>query len=163
MDAEATLSQLDLATVNQIERLAPFGMGNPRPVFCATRVDLAETPKPLGNSGRHLSAQLSQHGKRLRAVAFGHAEEWLPELEQINAPVDLAFRPVINEYRGFRKVELHLVDWRRHQVDVPAQDPVAGAPAATENASREIPAPHFNSPVMASSPKIAGSRPGADD
>ncbi|MCA9133416.1 MAG: single-stranded-DNA-specific exonuclease RecJ [Planctomycetales bacterium] len=114
-DAEAALGQLDLAVLEQVELLAPFGMGNPRPLFCAVGVELVEPPKLLGESGRHMSAQLSQHGKRLRAVAFGQAEEWLPQLTDLTQRIDLAFRPVINDYRGFRKVELHLVDWRMHR------------------------------------------------
>ncbi len=114
-DAEAALGQLDVTVLNQVEQLAPFGMGNPRPLFCAMGVELAEAPKLLGESGRHLSVQLSQHGNRLRAVAFGQAEEWLPKLSEVETLIDLAFRPVINEFRGYRKVELHLVDWRVHQ------------------------------------------------
>ena len=60
---------------------------------------------------------LSQFGKRIRAVAFGHAEEWMPEFEKLDedATIDIAFRPVINEFRGFRKVEIQLTDWRLHQ------------------------------------------------
>ena len=73
----------------------------------------------LGNSGRHLSLKLSQYASRMRGVAFGQAEEWLPKLEQLESAIDLAFRPVINEFGGFRKVEMQLVDWR-----LPAPDPV---------------------------------------
>ncbi len=40
IDAEATLSQLTLKTVEQIEQLAPFGNGNPRPILCASGVTL---------------------------------------------------------------------------------------------------------------------------
>lgn len=134
-DAEATLDQLDLATVSQIERLAPFGMGNPRPMFCALGVELVEPPKPLGSSGRHLSLQLSQFGRRVRAVAFGQAEEWLPQLEQVNSLIDLAFRPVMNEFRGFRKVEMHLTDWRIHQSDA------TGSPGFSD---ASVGAPHFS-------------------
>jgi single-stranded-DNA-specific exonuclease len=51
----------------------------------------------------------------MRALAFGRAEEWLADLQQNHEqPLDLAFRPVINEFRGYRTVELHLVDWRLH-------------------------------------------------
>jgi single-stranded-DNA-specific exonuclease len=114
-DAEAAFGQIDLNVLTQVEQLAPFGMGNPRPIFCAMGVEIAELPKPLGQTGRHLSVQLSQHGKLMRGVAFGQAEEWLPELATCCTPIDLAFRPVINEYRGFRKVEIHLVDWRAQQ------------------------------------------------
>ncbi len=114
-DAEAPLGHFDLSVMSQVELLAPFGMGNPRPVFCAIGVELAEAPKLMGESGRHMSLQLSQHGHRMRGVAFGQAEEWLPKMISIDGKLDLAFRPVINEFRGYRKVELQLVDWRAHQ------------------------------------------------
>jgi single-stranded-DNA-specific exonuclease len=119
-DAEVPLGQFDLSVMNQVELLAPFGMGNPRPVFCAVGVELTEAPKLMGESGRHMSLQLVQFGHRMRGVAFGQAEEWLPELSRIDGKLDLAFRPVINEFRGYRKVELHLVDWRVHQPDAVA-------------------------------------------
>ena len=119
-DAEVPLGQFDLSVMNQVELLAPFGMGNPRPVFCAVGVELTEAPKLMGDSGRHMSLQLVQYGHRMRGVAFGQAEEWLPELSRIEGKLDLAFRPVINEFRGYRKVELHLVDWRVHQPDAVA-------------------------------------------
>lgn len=119
-DAEVPLGQFDLSVMNQVELLAPFGMGNPRPVFCAVGVELIEAPKLMGDSGRHMSLQLVQFGHRMRGVAFGQAEEWLPELSRIDGKLDLAFRPVINEFRGYRKVELHLVDWRVHQPDAVA-------------------------------------------
>jgi single-stranded-DNA-specific exonuclease len=118
VDAEAALQHLDLATMQQLELLAPFGMGNPRPLFCATGVTLS-SPKLLGTSGKHLSVTLLQHGKQMRAVAFGQAEEWLPEFERLSSPIDVVFRPVINEFRGFRKVEMHLIDWRLQDATVP--------------------------------------------
>lgn len=121
LDAEATLDQIDLGTVGQIEKLAPFGMENPRPIFCALEVKVEEA-KSMGATGRHLAVQFSQFGKKIRAVAFGQADEWLADLEKLNQPVDIAFRPVINEFRGFRKVELHLVDWRPHSTGAPADN-----------------------------------------
>ncbi|MHB8973158.1 MAG: single-stranded-DNA-specific exonuclease RecJ [Pirellulaceae bacterium] len=111
IDAEAPFSQLTLRTVEQIEQMAPFGAGNPRPVLCASRVALAEPPKRMGGGERHLSARLSQHGVALRSVAFGQGD-WAEELEQLTGPLDVAYRPVINDFRGRRTVELHIVDWR---------------------------------------------------
>jgi single-stranded-DNA-specific exonuclease len=119
-DAEASLSQLDLTTMLQIEQLAPFGMQNSRPLFCSLGVQIVDQPRMLGNSGKHMSLQLSQHGKRMRAVAFGQAEEWFEKLQNLGEqPIDLAFRPVINSHRGYRNVEIHLVDWRIHQSATP--------------------------------------------
>jgi len=111
VDAEAPLSQLTLNTVQEIEQLAPFGYGNPRPVLCASGVGLAEPPRRMGSSERHLSVKVQQHGVTLRAVAFGQGEA-ADELAKIDGPLDIAFRPVINEFRGRRNVEMHLVDWR---------------------------------------------------
>jgi len=65
----------------------------------------------MGASGRHLSVKLSQHNVTLRAVAFGGGD-WAEELTALKGPIDVAFRPVINTFRGRRSVELHMVDWQ---------------------------------------------------
>ena len=111
IDAEAPLSAFTLDVVNQLERLAPFGHGNGRPLLCASGVKLADSPKPIGASGQHLSMRLAQHDVTLRAVAFGGGER-AEELAGLSGSLDVAFRPVINTFRGRRSVELHLVDWR---------------------------------------------------
>ena len=59
----------------------------------------------------NISAKLMQHGAPMRAVAFGHGD-WVDELAQIDAPLDVAYRPVINDFRGRQSVEIQLVDWR---------------------------------------------------
>ena len=94
--------------MRQFERLSPFGHGNSRPLLCTTGVRLAGPPKALGSSGHHLAMMLSQQGVTLRAVAFGGGE-WAGELAAVEGPFDVAFRPVINEFRGRQSVEIHLV------------------------------------------------------
>jgi single-stranded-DNA-specific exonuclease len=80
---------------------------------------MVSMPKLLGTSGKHLSVQLTQHGKQMRAIAFGNAEEWMPHFEQLTSPIDVVFRPVVNEFRGFRKVEMQLIDWREQESHIP--------------------------------------------
>lgn len=111
LDAETPLSAITQQTVRQIESLAPFGPGNRRPMLCATDVSLVEPPKRIGAGGHHLSMRLSQHGINIRGVAFGGGE-WEERLCSLNQPFSIAFRPVINEYRGRRSVEIHIADWR---------------------------------------------------
>lgn len=113
IDVEAPLSQLTVSTVYEIEKLAPFGEGNPRPLICTNRVELAEPPKRMGAGERHLAVRFQHNSTKIRAVAFGKGE-WADELAQHKGPVDIAYRPVINEFNGMRRVELHLVDWRPH-------------------------------------------------
>ncbi len=114
IDGEAPFSSLTARAVREIERMAPFGQGNPRPVLCTTDVRLAEPPKKIGSGERHLSLKLIQHQTTFRAVAFGGGE-WADALAALDGPIDVAFRPVINDFRGKQNVELHLVDWQTPQ------------------------------------------------
>ncbi|MEZ6101191.1 MAG: single-stranded-DNA-specific exonuclease RecJ [Pirellulaceae bacterium] len=111
IDAEAPLLQLTLSTVTQIEQLAPFGQANPRPVLCAMGVSLDGPPRRMGSGERHMTATFRQHSVSVRGVAFGQGD-WVEQMEQTPGAIDIAYRPVINEFRGRRNVEIHLVDWR---------------------------------------------------
>ena len=112
IDAEARLGQLTIRTLNELEKLAPFGQGNPRPLMCASNVKLGREPKTMGKEDRHLDLQLVQQDVRIRAVGFGKGE-WIQDLANNGDDFDFAFKPVINEFNGYRKVELHLVDYRK--------------------------------------------------
>lgn len=111
IDAEAPLSALTMQAVSHIEQLAPFGQGNRRPLVCATGVELAEPPKRIGGGGRHLSLKLKQGGAAMRGVAFGGGD-WFDELAGAGGPLSVAFRPIINDFGGRRRVELQIADWR---------------------------------------------------
>jgi single-stranded-DNA-specific exonuclease len=116
IDAEVGFGELTMQTVSELERLAPFGQSNPRPLLCASGVTLAGAPQKIGGGGRHLSLKLVQHGVALRGVAFGGGD-WAEELAAASGPLAVAFRPIINDFRGRRTVELQLADW---QVSQPA-------------------------------------------
>ncbi len=111
VDAETPLAALTHQTVRQIESLAPFGHGNERPILCTTDVRLAEPPRRIGSTGRHLSLRLEQHGVALRAVAFGGGD-WEQDLNEAAGPLAVAFKPIINNFRGRQSVEMQLADWR---------------------------------------------------
>lgn len=115
IDVETPLVHLTLTAMNQIEKMAPFGQGNSRPLLCTRRVELAEPPKKIGAGERHLSIKLQHLGTAIRGVAFGKAE-WADELQAVGGLLDVAYRPVINEFRGRRNVEIQLVDWRPAEV-----------------------------------------------
>lgn len=118
VEAETPLAALTCQTVGQLEQLAPFGHGNRRPTLATTDVRLASPPRRMGGAGRHLSVELEQHGVRLRGVAFGQGD-WEEPLGRVTGPLSIAFRPMINTFRGWPSVELHLDDWK------PAEKPAA--------------------------------------
>lgn len=111
IDAEAPLAQLNLKTVQQIETMEPFGAGNPRPTLMCQDVSLAEPARRMGPGDRHLTVRFDQGGRKIRGVAFG-AGDWCDEINACESSLQLVYRPVINDFNGFRSVEVHLVDWR---------------------------------------------------
>ncbi|MDR1958118.1 MAG: single-stranded-DNA-specific exonuclease RecJ [Planctomycetaceae bacterium] len=111
IDAEFPLSVFQTDIVRQMEALAPFGQANKRPVLCTCKVALTETAKTMGQDNRHFTATFRQGEQKKRAVAFGEAD-WVEPMNSHNGPIDIAFHPVINEFRGVSNVELQLLDWR---------------------------------------------------
>ncbi len=101
---------LSLENVRELERLEPFGNGNPRPLFCFSDV-LLESAEAVGN-GRHLRVRLRVGGSHLEGIFFGHTAQELGV--RTGARVDAAFTPQINDFRGHVSVQLLLSALRPH-------------------------------------------------
>ena len=124
IDAEVRLCDVTSHAVKELDRLSPFGHQNPRPVFAASRVELAEPPKKMGEGERHLSLRVRHHNTTLRAVAFTRAD-WAEPIAGLRGPFSISFAPRINRFRGNESVELQLIDWRPD-----AAAPASGPPSA---------------------------------
>jgi single-stranded-DNA-specific exonuclease len=87
--------------------LAPFGAGNPRPVFAARSVEIIDGPRKLKE--RHLKMTLKQDGRIFRAIAWRAAERH-DYLVDHKAAIDVAFSLEQNEFNGATYLELSLSD-----------------------------------------------------
>ena len=75
-DAELCFSDLTPAFFSAYERLAPFGNGNPEPVFLLRGLRLCAPVKVLKD--RHLALQFAQNGSRSwRATAWSRRTNWV--------------------------------------------------------------------------------------
>jgi single-stranded-DNA-specific exonuclease len=92
--------------------LAPFGAGNPRPVFAARRVEIIDGPRKLKE--RHLKMALKQDGRIFRAVAWRAAERH-DYLTEHKAALDVAFSLEQNQYNGQTTVELTVADLKKSE------------------------------------------------
>ncbi len=68
------LPQLTLQTAQELSLLAPYGEGNPQPVFLAHDIDLTDV-ETMGRDGAHLRANAEQEGRSVRLVAFGRGKD----------------------------------------------------------------------------------------
>lgn len=105
IDALVTAAELSEETVNALQKLAPFGMGNPEPIFamrgqqCSPRVLQNKT---AGEPG-HLKLTL-EGAPMFDIIGFRQAEK----AELTNKPIDLAFKVDVDEFRGVRRLSLKL-------------------------------------------------------
>lgn len=113
-DEALPLSELTLASVAQLKLLAPFGAGNPEPVYRFDGVRLSELRR-MGQDGRHVSARAVQDRATLRVVGFGFGERF--EELQAAGRWTLIARPSVHSYRGMESVELMLDDvWNEEKL-----------------------------------------------
>lgn len=115
IDGFVDLADLSLDLVEQIERLAPFGPGNP-PLVLASRGLVLAAHSPLGRYKEHLQAIVEdEHGASQRVVWWQGAGEPLPE-----GRFDLAYTVRASDYRGQRSVQVEWVDARLTEALLPA-------------------------------------------
>jgi len=96
VDAVVRGTELTLDLCAELERLAPFGLGNPGVTLLAVGCELSE----LGavGEGKHLKLAVKADGARSGAIAFGHGSQ----LNRYRRPVryDVAFKLAANHWNG---------------------------------------------------------------
>ena len=102
LDAQATLAQLDEEFFFHLNRLRPFGPGNPLPVLACLKTQCLDS-WIVGQD--HVKLRLSQNGKIMTAIAFDQAG-WHP----LQGSFDVALSPRISFYQGRPQPELQVVD-----------------------------------------------------
>ncbi len=109
IDEYLSLDELSLELAGQIERLAPFGAGNP-PLTLATRnLELANSQK-IGKTQEHVKLTVRDEAGTLASVLWwGGADLDLPSPE---GRFDLAYTLRANDFKGQPQVSLELVDFR---------------------------------------------------
>ncbi|MDO5554194.1 MAG: DHHA1 domain-containing protein [Planctomycetia bacterium] len=125
IDGEYPLATVTAALLHDLERMAPFGSGNARPVFATYGVSVVNQASRMGKAkgvspserdikGPHFTARFRQYQDERRAIAFRKGD-WA---DQINAHLaanpevtfDIAYQIVFSDYSG--QAELRLLDWR---------------------------------------------------
>jgi single-stranded-DNA-specific exonuclease len=130
VDAVVPGDALALPLAEELQRLAPFGMGNPEPSLLVPSA-LLDDPRGMGE-GRHVSFTLAAGGARSRCVAFGRGSA-LPAAP--GEPVDAAVKLEVNRYNG--AVEPRLV-LRHAQPARPGPVRVVGEPDPAEALVAEL-------------------------
>jgi single-stranded-DNA-specific exonuclease len=105
IDMDIPLNDLTQSVIGEIERLAPFGEENPRPVFASRNLLVKEGMRQIGKNG--FKMWVTDNSTTCEAVSFGR--------NQIEAPrpgsgVSVAYIPSINDWQGLQSIQLELKD-----------------------------------------------------
>jgi single-stranded-DNA-specific exonuclease len=114
IDGDLAFRGITAGVASGVASLAPFGAGNPRPVFAARRVEIVDGPRKLKE--RHLKMALKQDGRIFRAVAWRAAERQ-DYLAEHRGALDVAFSLEQNQYNGQTYTELSIADFRLQIAD----------------------------------------------
>jgi len=105
--AYVSLSELSLDLVEQLERLAPFGPGNPSPTLATKDLHLVGQ-SGVGRKGEHLQLLVEDGMGRQAKVIWWQGVNWsLPE-----GRFDLAYVVRASDYHGQPEVQIEWVDAR---------------------------------------------------
>ena len=103
IDSECDLEQIDLRLIKSLSRLAPFGVGNPEPIFLVHDAKV-EYKKLVGKN--HLKIRFARKKDNISAIAFGKGDL----ADKIGSRIDIAFTVGFNEYQGQSEFQLTVKD-----------------------------------------------------
>jgi len=91
---------------DDVQKMSPFGIGNPEPVFSG-KVQVKDV-RLVGNEGKHLKLTLSDGRNIFSAIGFGLGNFF--EKAKPGTEVNIAYNIFLNEWNGNKKVELKVKD-----------------------------------------------------
>lgn len=109
LDEELVLAELSLESLKSLERLAPFGMANKKPVFWLKDFEVIQV-RPMGQKNAHLKLKVSQDGAAFDVIAFNQGD--LAQEFQQAQNLELAVTLSVNVWNGQTSLQLMLVDAR---------------------------------------------------
>jgi single-stranded-DNA-specific exonuclease len=106
IDAEVPLSVFADDTFKEIQRLAPFGSGNPLPAFVSRHVEIVDQ-RQIGSQGEHLGLKLKQGGIVWDAIGFRFGNR----AQEATTYLDIAYNLYIDRWNGGERLRLKLLDF----------------------------------------------------
>ncbi len=118
-DAELALTELDTKLWEMLQKLEPYGAGNPLPVFVSRQAKLVQAPRILKE--KHLKLRVAPENndgrwqKAHEVVGWRMAERSSQEALALGDVLDLAFTIGYNDHPDFGGLQLTLVDFARSE------------------------------------------------
>ena len=106
VDAQISLSDINVNLIKDINVLEPFGSGNPQPVFCSYK-NMIYDWQLVGQSREHLKLKIKEENKILEGIGFGLSKMG-SQIFSESKVVDLAFNIELNKWNGTENIQLNI-------------------------------------------------------
>ncbi len=123
IDSHVNLTEIDIQLIDELQRFAPFGPGNPPILFSASDLEI-ESITPLGRSKEHESLILNDADSIPYKVVWWQSSE----MPHPSSRFDLAFSAFISTYKGKTKLQLEWQEYRECESETATKKP-SGATA----------------------------------
>ncbi len=110
IDSTIDLSAITFSTLKTLNRLSPFGLGNPKPRFLLSNLSHYYPPRAVGIDGNHLKMTLSSGNKRIDAIAFGFGG-FYHDIQRAET-MDVVATPEVNNWNNRELLQLNIHDIR---------------------------------------------------
>lgn len=124
LDMQLPLRYISEDLIDEIGRLEPYGKGNAKPVFGEKNISIAKL-KVLGQNKNVLKVDMLSENRGYNGIYFGDIDHFNQKITDkhgaevceglytnklSDVPMDIAFFPSINEFRGNRSVQIIIED-----------------------------------------------------
>jgi single-stranded-DNA-specific exonuclease len=109
IDGALGFRSIDEQMASELTSLAPFGAGNPRPIFRTSGVEIVDGPRRLKE--RHLKMAFRQDGRVMRGIAW-RASEREEFVAEHRTAIDLAFSLEQDTWEGEPYLQLSIADFK---------------------------------------------------
>lgn len=137
LEADLPPNEITVDLVEDLAKLEPYGMANPKPLFGSFDVRGFDA-KTIGREGQHLKFFLRGGADSLEAIGWNMSEKMVL-LHRGN--VDMAYMPEINEWNGRVSVQCKLKELRssKNRSGFPTREVLGGVYVALKNLQAEGP------------------------
>jgi single-stranded-DNA-specific exonuclease len=109
IDGSLAFRSINEQVASELLTLAPFGAGNPNPIFRTSRVEIVDGQRRVKE--RHLKMAFKQDGRVMRGIAW-RASEREGFVNEHRGAIDLAFSLEQDLWNGERYLQLSVADFR---------------------------------------------------
>ncbi len=110
IDLELESEEIKFEIYEEIQKFAPFGEENPRPLFLMKDL-MVSNFKAVGSNCSHLKMYLTKDSKGFQAIGFGLGD--FCDIIKQGDKVSVVFEMITDDWNGARKLQLKIVDIKK--------------------------------------------------